>query len=266
MSKTIGVIAIKGGVGKTTTAVNLGSSLANDFNKKVLVVDGNFSAPNLGLHIGVVNPGITLHDVLSGRTPVTKAIYQHEQGFDYIPSNLIHRKIDVYKLKQKLNEIKANYDVILVDSSPNLNHEMLSTIVASDELLVVTTPDYPTLSATMNAVRIAKHRKTPISGLVLNKVRNKHFELSLDDIEKSTNTPVLAVLGDDIKVLEALSETLPYSTHFGERDSAIEYKKLAGSLVGDIYEDNRFKSKIKRLFKRPEKADINRDVYRDSQK
>jgi len=264
MTKTIGVIAIKGGVGKTTTVVNLGSVLANDFKKRVLIVDGNFSAPNLGLHIGVVDPKNTLHDVLTGKLPVTQAIYQHDHGFHFMPANLIHKKIDVYKLKQKLHEVRNNYDVIVIDSSPNLNHEMLSTMVASDELLVVSTPDYPTLSATMNAVRIAKQRRTPISGIVLNKVRNKRFELTMSDIEDATNTPILAVLHDDIKVLEALSETMPYSMHSPNRNSAIEYKKLAGALIGEKYNDSRFSSKIKRIFKSVHKPDVNRDVYRDN--
>ena len=53
---TIGVISIKGGVGKTTAVSNLGTVMANTFGKKVLLVDANFSAPNLGLHLGVVNP------------------------------------------------------------------------------------------------------------------------------------------------------------------------------------------------------------------
>tara|TARA_Y100000034_G_scaffold127798_1_gene181279 strand:- start:1949 stop:2296 length:348 start_codon:yes stop_codon:yes gene_type:complete len=115
MTKTVGVIAIKGGVGKTTTTVNIGASLANDFGKKVLIVDGNYSAPNLGLHIGVVKPKKTLHDVLSGKLPIKNAIHTHDEGFDYLPSNLIHKKIDVYKLKQKLSEVRNDYDVILVD-------------------------------------------------------------------------------------------------------------------------------------------------------
>ncbi len=264
MTKTFGIIAIKGGVGKTTTVVNLGAVIAKDFNKKVLIVDGNFSAPNLGLHIGAVNPRHTLHDVLSGKLPITQAVYEHELGFDYLPSCLIHKKIDVYKLKQKLQEVKDNYDVVLIDSSPNLNHEMLSAMVASDELLVVTTPDFPTLSATMNAIRVAKKRKTPISGLIMNKVRNMRYELSVDDVQDATNTPVLALLHDDHKVLEALSETMPYSIHSPKRNAAVEYKKLAAALIGDNFKDTRFKSKIRKLFGSKGRTDVNRDLYRDN--
>lgn len=67
MGKVIGVISIKGGVGKTTVVSNLGATLAYEFGKKVLVIDANFSAANLGLHLGIVDPEITIHDVLAGK-------------------------------------------------------------------------------------------------------------------------------------------------------------------------------------------------------
>ena len=136
--------------------------------------------------------------------------------------------------------MKNYYDVILIDSSPNLNDEMLSTMIASDELLVVTSPDYPTLSATLRAVQIAKRKKTPITGLVLNKIRNKSFELSLEEIEEAAGVPVLSVLPDDVNVLEALSATTPVALYKERANASIELKKLAASIVGESYKDPRW--------------------------
>lgn len=250
IAKVFGIISIKGGVGKTTTVSNLGTILAHDFKKKVLLVDANFSAPNLGIHFGVVEPEKTLHDVLLNKIKTSDAIYEHELGFHIIIGSLINKRIDVYKLRQKLNEIKDFYDIILLDSSPNLNNEILAAMIASDALLVVTTPDYPTLTATLHAVKTAKERKTPILGLVLNKVLNKKFELSIEDIESSSNCSVLAVLPNEIKIIESLSLTKPASLHTPLSNAIIEYKKLAGVLVGENFEDKRLKTRIKRLFKR----------------
>ena len=176
-AKTIGVISIKGGVGKTSTVSSLGASLSKDFNKKVLLVDANFTSPTLGLHIGLISPEITLHHVLSGKANIKEAIYETGYGFDIIPGSHIYDRIDPYLLREKLKEIKNKYDVVLVDSSPNLNEEILAAMMASDELLVMTTPDYVTLATTLNAVKLAKVRKTPIIGLVLNKVHGNDFEL-----------------------------------------------------------------------------------------
>jgi MinD-like ATPase involved in chromosome partitioning or flagellar assembly len=201
--KVIGIISIKGGVGKTTVVSNLGATLASRFSKKVLLVDGNITAPNLGLHLGLIESGDTLHDVLYNQVPIGNAIQKSSHGFDVLTSSLSPKnsqkgRVNPYKLHNRLSQVKNDYDFIIVDSSPNLNEEMLSTMIAADKLVVVTSPDYPTLSCTMHAIKIAKERKTPIAGLVLNKVRNKRFELSVKDIESATGVPVLSVINDDI--------------------------------------------------------------------
>lgn len=259
--RIIGIISIKGGVGKTTTVSNLGAVLANQFGKKVLLIDANFTAPNLGLHLGVVNPKVTIHDVLAGKTNTVDAIYNHEYGFHMIPASLVSKEVDPLKLKEKIKVLKNYYDIILIDSSPNLNKEVLATIAASDELLVITTPDYPTLSTTLNAVKVAKQKKTPITGLILNKVRNKKFELTLEDIEYAAETPILAVLPDEVSVLEALQYTKPTVMHKEKNDVSVEYTKLAAALIGEKHEDTRLKSKIRRLLLRDmPRQDVNREV------
>jgi septum site-determining protein MinD len=260
--KTIGIIAVKGGVGKTTTVSNLGTILARDFGKKVLLVDANFSAPNLGIHLGMVDPDNTLHDVLQDKVHITEAVYEHDLGFHVVPSNLIHKKIDPFKLKNKLQPLKKHYDAIILDSSPNLNAEILATMLAADELLVVTTPDYPTLSCTMHAVRVAKQRKTPITGIILNRVLNKNFELTLDEIEDATGVPVIAVLEDDHRMIESLSKTTPAAIHHPKRNTIVEYKKLAAFLVNENFTDERLSAKFKTMFGGIPRQEINRTLLK----
>ncbi len=263
MGKVIGIIAIKGGVGKTTTVANLGTILSKEHSKKILVVDGNFSAPNLGLHFGITKPEKTLHRVLLNRAKIDEAIIEHSENLHILPSAFISRKVNPFKLKEKIDKIKNSYDLVLIDSSPTLNEEILSTMIASDELLAITTPDYPTLSTTLRAVRLAKQKKTPITGLILNKARNKKFELSIEDIEKAAETPILAVLPDDIKILESLSLTRPAAIDFKSSKAVIEYKKLAAALVGEKYSDKRISHKLKRLFSRSiPKEVVNRELLR----
>ena len=258
-AKIIGIISLKGGVGKTTTVSNLGALMANDFSKKVLVVDANFSAPNLGLHVGIVNPNKTIHEVLNEQIPIYSAIRSHELGFDIIPASLNPKKINPFKLKSKLSIVKNDYDVILIDSSPTLNEEILTTMIASDELLVVTSPDYPTLSCTTQAVKTAKKKGIPIAGLILNKVRNKRYELNVSDIEDATGIPVLSVIPEDYVVPEALSECVPASIYKPNRDFSVEFRKLAGALVGEHFEDTRLLARVKHAF-RPDmtRAEVNR--------
>lgn len=265
--KIIGIISIKGGVGKTTTVSNLGAVLAKEFNKKVLIVDANFSAPNLALHLGFIDPPTTLADALLDKADIKEAIYEHDIGFHMLPTALIHRKLNPFKLRNKINKLRDYYDIILIDSSPTLNEEMLSTIVASDQIFVVTSPDLPTLSCTMHAVKVAKRKKTPISGMIINKVRKKRFELTADELQESAGVPVMAVLPDNIKVLEALANSTPASVFSPKNDVAVEYKKLAASIIGYEYKDSRILSRMKNFFA-PDvsAASINRSVLMEESK
>ena len=255
--KIIGIISLKGGVGKTSAVVALGDAIA-DFGKKTLLVDANFSAPNLGLHLNVVDPEITLQHVLERKANIRDAIYKMD-NFDILPSSIFYKKnINPLKLKDKIKTLGKEYDFILIDSSPALNHETLAVILASDELLVVTTPDHSTLSTTLKAVKLARQRGTSISGLVLNKVHNKNFELSIEDIEKTADVPVMAVIPYDINILKALSKFVPSTTYKPKSEASFEYKQLAGILIGEKYRPKRFRDLFKISLKRQE---VNREIF-----
>ena len=257
MGKIMGVLSIKGGVGKTSAVVSLGDAISG-FGKKVLLIDANFSAPNLGAHLKVIDPPKTLHDVLSRKAHVKDAIQKFE-NFDLLPAKIFNKSIiSPLDLKKKIKHLKRKYDVILIDSSPALNEESLATMFASDELIIVTTPDLPALSSTFKIIKMIKQRKVPINGLILNKTHNKNFELSIKDIEGTVDVPVLAVIPYDINVLKAVSKFVPSTSYKPNSKSSVEYKKLAGILVGVKYKP----SKLKNFFKiTPKKQEINREIF-----
>ena len=258
MGKIIGVISLKGGVGKTSVVASLGDALA-DFGKKVLLIDGNISAPNLGLHFNVVNPSIGLHHVLARTASPYDAIYNLER-FDLMPASLSERTtVSPLKLRDRIGFLRRKYDIILLDSSPSLNEETLGVILASDEVVVVTTPDHPTLSNTIRAVKLARNRGVPIVGLILNKVYNKNFELSIEEIENLIEVPVMAVIPHDVNVLKALSEFTPYTSFKPRADGSEEYRKLAGLLIGEKYNAPRLRNFFGWV--NPRKQDINRQIY-----
>src|SRR3989338_2988892 len=234
MARTIGIVSLKGGVGKTSVTAALGDAFAS-LGKKTLLVDGNLSAPNLGMHFNIIEPEISLHHVLARQAKPSDANHKLT-NFDLIPSSVFTKhEVTPLKLKDKINYLRKSYDVIVIDSSPALDDETLGVMLASDELLVVTTPDHPTLSNTLRAVKLAKQRGTPIIGLVLNKVYGKDFELSIEEIESVVGIPVMAVIPHDSNVLKVLSEFTPYTSFKPRASGSEEFRKLASLLSGEKY-------------------------------
>jgi len=258
MVKTIGILSLKGGVGKTSSVVSLGSALS-EFGKKVLLIDGNFSAPNLGIHLNLLNPEKHMHHVMERSINSKEAVHSLDH-FDVIPADVHGDRVrNPLKLRDRLKSIKKSYDYVLIDSSPALNEETLATMLASDYLFVVTTPDYATLSMTLKAIKLAQQRGTKIDGLILNRVYDKNFELSLEDIERTSEVPVLAVIPHDVSVPEAQSNFISLLEHSPKSPGSEEYRKLAAALSGEKAQP----PKLRKFFKwvNPVKQDVNRAVF-----
>lgn len=258
MCKVIGIFSLKGGVGKTSAVTALGYALSN-FGKKVLLVDANFSAPNLGLHLNIIEPTFTLHELLARKINLKEAIHELED-FDVLPARIFSRdEIPYLNLRNKINSLKKDYDVILIDSAPSLNEESLAPLLSSDEILIMTTPDHPSLSMTLKSIKRAEQRGVRVNGLVLNKVHNKRFELSLGDIEGVTDIPIMAVIPHDINILKSVTKFQPSTFHNPNSRASIEYKKLAAVLIGEKYYNNNFMNMLKKIT--PSKQEINREIF-----
>lgn len=259
MGKIIGLISLKGGVGKTTLSVALAADLAKNLGKKVLLIDANYSAPNLGIHLDIISPRKSIQDVLHNGK-LSDAIHK-QHGVDVIPGNFLYKKaINPLKLRDKIRYFKRNYDFVILDASPSLNDEVLSTILASDHLFIVSTPDYPTLSCSMKAARLAKSQNKPIEGIILNKVKNK-YSIGLEEIQESTGIPVIANVIQDNIVDMALHERVPAPLFAKSSRFSKEIRKLSLALSGNIEERSWF-SKI--LGKDMRKERVNRAVMREN--
>ncbi len=254
---TIGVLSLKGGVGKTSVVSALGDALS-DFGRKVLLVDGNLSAPNLGLHLNIIDPEVTLQHVLERKANAYKAICKLE-NFDVLPASVYRSSANPLKLPNRIRTLKNKYEVILIDSSPALNEETLGVMLASDGLLAVATPDYPTLRITIEAIKMARRRGTPIIGMVLNKIHDKNFEMDIGEIEEMAEVPVMAMIPYDVNVLKSLSKFTPSTRYKPNSKASIEYKKLAATLIGEKYKPKKFGSFLKS--RNPKRHEINREIY-----
>jgi len=237
MARVIGIMSLKGGVGKTSVVAALGSALA-ELGERVLLVDANFNAPNLGIHFNLIDPEKTLHDALLRKANISDVVYA-VGNLDIIPSSIFeNQKVSFLKLKDYLRPLKRKYDIILLDSPPSLEEEGLATLYAADEIFFVATPDNATLSNTLKSINRTNERGTKVNGVILNKVHDKDFELTLKQIEDTTSVPVMAVIPYEIGVLEAQSNFLPSTEWKPNSKASKEFKKLAAALIGEKPEKN----------------------------
>jgi pilus assembly protein CpaE len=257
MGTIISFVSIKGGVGKTTIALETASALANDFGKKVLLVDANFSAPNIGLYLDLKND-LTIHDVLGDSEGLHAAIYE-SYGMDVVPASMYFKdEVDPYKLKKVLEKYRSRYDFIIIDSSPH-HSEMLPAIAAADKIFVVTTPDKVTLHTSVKAALLAKQNKTNVEGVIINKIKDSKYELDLTEIEDIIDLPVLARVKDHKKILEAGHFNVPITVYDGLNEVSREVKRFASAIAGEKEKENLFSKLFKRHFKQEK---VNREMYR----
>ena len=177
--KVIALTNQKGGVGKTTTAVNLGVSLVQQ-GKKVLLIDADAQA-NLTMALGYNRPDdipITLSTVMQNiiddkTLDVSQGIIYHREGVDLLPSNielsgfevrLINAMSRERVLKTYVNEVKKNYDYVLIDCMPSLGMITINALAAADSVIIPTQPHYLSakgLELLLRSVSMVKRQINP---------------------------------------------------------------------------------------------------------
>jgi len=240
MTELISIISGKGGVGKTTTSVNLGASL-NYFGKDVIVADANLTTPNLGLHFGAPIIPISLNHVLNGKARIADAIYEHESGTRVIPGSLSVKElngIDFMKLGRvgkKLKKLSADY--VIYDGASGLGNESFGGIIAADNLIVVTNPEIPAVTDALKTIKFAEEKGKKIKGVIITRFRNNKTEMSVSNIRDILEVPILGVVPEDKNMQEALAKKDALIHVRPNSKAAIAYKKIAAKIAGVGYQE-----------------------------
>ncbi len=250
MGKIISLANQKGGVGKTTTAINLAASLAS-LGKKVLLVDADPQAnASSGLGIDIRSLKFTIYECLIDGVPPTSSIQSTEvEHLFVLPSHidLVGAEIEMLNMENRehvmqklLTPLKDLYDYILIDCSPSLGLITVNSLTASDSVIIPVQCEYFALegiSKLLNTIKIIKNKLNPnleIEGFLLtmydNRLRlanqvyaevKKHFEGMVFE----------AVITRNVRLSEAPSHGKPVLLYDSESKGSVNYMDLAKELI-----------------------------------
>ncbi|WP_302081667.1 MinD/ParA family ATP-binding protein [Salinibaculum rarum] len=221
----------KGGVGKTTTAVNVAAAMeANGYD--TVVVDADLGMANLGEMLGIDHDR-SIHEILAGDATVTDALTDVQGGVTTIAGEQsleAFADADPAKLRKVIKTLRVAYDVVLVDTGAGLSHETTVPLGLADGILLVTTPDDVAVADTVKTAQLAERVDgTIIGGLVCRVTHDTDVEGIADDFE----FPLLGVIPADSDA--TASEPLVFNA--ADSVAADAYRQLAAVLQDIFFED-----------------------------
>jgi septum site-determining protein MinD len=246
MARIIVINSGKGGVGKTTTAINLGVSL-NKLQKNVVIVDANLNTPNVGLQLGAPIVPVTLNHVLKGKAKIEDAVYEHHSGTKIVPSSLSISELtnfNVKKLPEILHSLGEGCDYIIVDSAAGFGEEVMAVLGVAEEIIIVTNPEMPAVTDALKAVKVAREMGKEINGVVVTRHKGAKYEMPLSSVRSMLESQIIGVIPEDKAVKEALNlRDAVAHTHPRSKVSR-KYMEIARRVNGESVDERSFFEKI----------------------
>jgi len=245
MAKAYTIISGKGGVGKTTSAVNLGISL-NHLGEDVVIVDANLTTPNIGIHLGAPIVPTTLNHVLNEEAKLEDAIYEHESGTKIIPASLSLKeteKIKYNSLVDIIKKLKKITNYIIIDSPAGLGDEARAAIKAADEIIIVTNPEISAVTDALKTIKLSEELNKPIKGVIITRYSGKKVDMSISNIQEMLEAPLLGIISeeDSIKESHLMKNSVIY-TH-PKSDAARDYLDTSRRILGEKIKINPIRKK-----------------------
>ncbi|MCP1103115.1 ParA family protein [Aequitasia blattaphilus] len=251
MGKVMAIANQKGGVGKTTTAINLASCLA-ERGKKVLALDmdpqGNMSS---GLGIDKNNIEYTMYDLIVGESNLENTLIKEALDYlDVLPSNvnlsaaeveLIGMEDKEFIVKEIIKEIRDDYDYIIIDCPPSLSMLTVNAMTTADSVIIPIQCEYYALeglSQLMQTVELVTNRLNPdlkIEGILFT-MYDSRTNLSMqvvENVKENIEQPIYeTIIPRNIRLAEAPSYGLPINLYDEKSAGALSYTKLAEEVIG----------------------------------
>jgi len=227
----LAVTSGKGGVGKSTTALNLGVALLAE-GHSVALVDADLGMANLGTMVGIESDH-TLHDVLAGEADVEEATVTEGESFAVVPGDRDlggYAAADPAGLPGVLADLAERYEFVVVDAGAGLGYADVVPIEAADEVVLVTTPADTAVGDTAKLAEFSGLVDGALRGVVVTRAGN---DTDGEAIAAEIGTELLAVVPEDPAVPESAAAGQSLERHAPDSTAAAAYRRLARVLAGD---------------------------------
>ncbi|MDR4889101.1 septum site-determining protein MinD [Fredinandcohnia sp. QZ13] len=241
MGEAIVITSGKGGVGKTTTSANVGTSLAV-LGKRVCLIDTDIGLRNLDVVMGLENRIIyDLVDVVQGRCKLKQALVKDKRFDDHLyllPAAQTSDKtaVEPSQMKTLVEELKQDFDYIIIDCPAGIEQGFQNAVAGADKALVVTTPEISAVRDADRIIGLLEKEEVEPPRLIVNRIRNHMMKtgemLDLDEIVTHLSIDLIGIVADDDEVIKASNSGEPIALNSNSK-TAISYRNIARRILGE---------------------------------
>ncbi|WP_254525014.1 MinD/ParA family ATP-binding protein [Natrinema caseinilyticum] len=228
----------KGGVGKTTTTVNLGTALA-EAGKRVAIVDADLGMANLAGFVSLSPDSTTLYDVLAGNASVDDATYRLADNIFAVPSGT---SLDEYAetspegLGTAVATLRTKFDYVFLDVGAGISHETVLPLGLADAVVIVSTPEPAAIHDSKKTLELTDRAGGSVAGLVLTRTR-PDSDISHEELADRLGVSLLGIVPEDPAARDSIYAGTPLVVFEPNGPGAVAYRRLASDLTGvDIAE------------------------------
>ncbi|ALV20838.1 MAG: septum site-determining protein MinD [Carnobacterium sp.] len=241
MGTAIVITSGKGGVGKTTSTANIGTALALQ-GKRVCLIDMDIGLRNLDVILGLENRIIyDIIDVVEGRAKLHQAIIKDKRFNDNLyllpaAQNADKNAVNGEQMVEIVDELKKEYDYVLIDCPAGIEQGFQNSIAAADEAILVTTPEISAIRDADRIIGLLEQTELAPPRLIINRIRKRMMQdgevLDVDEITRHLSVDLLGIIFDDDDVVRSSNKGDPIVLD-PKNPASQGYRNVARRILGE---------------------------------
>ncbi|TAJ44906.1 cell division ATPase MinD [Methanofollis fontis] len=230
----------KGGTGKTTVTVNLGTALAQ-LGKETFILDADVGMANIGILLGLENAPVTLHEVLAGKASIDEAIYDGPAGLKVVPSGISlqgFQDANPDRLREVMHELVDRCDYLLIDAPAGISRDGVVPLAVADEVILVVNPELSSIVDALKTKILTELVGGHVQYAIINRTGKDNLDFVEQKIERSLGVACLGTIPEDTFVRESAAYKTPVVIKHPTSGASRAIKKIAAEIAGCDYQED----------------------------